>query len=376
MKEKLLEFLRIPPEVRSVFWQDILQKNRLSLLVICVMIFGMELFNMARVLFLSSVGLGTLNNRIYFGLYFSLWLAAALYLLLSYRTRRAPARKRWAVQYGAVLFFLLWHVVCNAYDLIQGHSAATTIYITAVLALAVFIQMPGLFSIIAYASAYTLFMALTAPVLDEGSKINLTFTTIVSLAVSLTTCRHTVVMTAQRQEIDQINRQLHTLLQRDPLTGLLNTAAFSHCVERCLADAPAEGMATLLIIDLDDFKSVNDQYGHPCGDYVLKETALRLQIPLIAALGTGNKLDPTLLQVTDISKTYGCPLARVMRKELRARGIQHLKVVFSPEEPVSPAQPETPPPGRRSVPASNPWVPATAGLLLGSAVVRDLIAAL
>ena len=92
------------------------------------------------------------------------------------------------------------------------------------------------------------------------------------------------------------------------------------------------------------------------------------------ALGTGNKLDPTLLQVTDISKTYGCPLARVMRKELRTRGIHHLKVVFSPEKPVSPAQPEAPPPGRRSVPASNPWVPATAGLLLGSAVVRDLIA--
>ena len=86
------------------------------------------------------------------------------------------------------------------------------------------------------------------------------------------------------------------------------------------------------------------------------------------------KLDPTLLQVTDISKTYGCPLARVMRKELRTRGIHHLKVVFSPEKPVSPAQPEAPPPGRRSVPASNPWVPATAGLLLGSAVVRDLIA--
>ena len=105
----------------------------------------------------------------------------------------------------------------------------------------------------------------------------------------------------------------------------------------------------------------------------LAETALRLGIPLIAALGTGNKLDPTLLRVSDISKTYGCPLARVMRRELRARGIHHLKVVFSPEEPVSPAQPETPPPGRRSVPASNPWVPASAGLLLGSAVVRDLI---
>lgn len=106
----------------------------------------------------------------------------------------------------------------------------------------------------------------------------------------------------------------------------------------------------------------------------LAETALRLGIPLVAALGTGNKLDPTQLQLADISKTYGCPLARVMRKELRNRGIQHLQVVFSPEEPAPTTQLETPPPGRRSVPASNPWVPATAGLLLGSAVVRQLLA--
>ena len=105
----------------------------------------------------------------------------------------------------------------------------------------------------------------------------------------------------------------------------------------------------------------------------LAETARRLNIPLIMALGTGNKLDPTQLQLTDISKTYGCPLARVMRKELRNRGILHQQVVFSPEEPAPTTQAETPPPGRRSVPASNPWVPATAGLLMGSAVVRALI---
>lgn len=106
----------------------------------------------------------------------------------------------------------------------------------------------------------------------------------------------------------------------------------------------------------------------------LVETANRLAIPLITCLGTGNKLDPTLLQVTDISKTYGCPLARVMRKELRSRGIHHLQVVFSPEEPANttPAT-EAPAPGRRSVPASTPWVPATAGLLLASVVVRDLV---
>ncbi|MEG1593278.1 MAG: tRNA threonylcarbamoyladenosine dehydratase [Oscillibacter sp.] len=107
----------------------------------------------------------------------------------------------------------------------------------------------------------------------------------------------------------------------------------------------------------------------------LAETALGLHIPLIAALGTGNKLDPTALRLADISETYGCPLARVMRKELRNRGILHLPVVFSPEEPTtSPiSSSEAPPPGRRSIPASNPWVPATAGLLLGSAVVRALM---
>lgn len=105
----------------------------------------------------------------------------------------------------------------------------------------------------------------------------------------------------------------------------------------------------------------------------LAETARKLGIPLIMALGTGNKMDPTQLQLADISKTFGCPLARVMRKELRNRNILHQQVVFSPEEPVPTMQMEAPPPGRRSVPASNPWVPATAGLLLGSAVVRALI---
>lgn len=106
----------------------------------------------------------------------------------------------------------------------------------------------------------------------------------------------------------------------------------------------------------------------------LLETARRLEIPLIMALGTGNKLDPSLLRVSDIAETYGCPLARVMRKELKKRGILHQKVVFSPEEPVPTTQNEAPPPGRRSVPASNPWVPATAGLLMGSTVIRDILA--
>ena len=99
-------------------------------------------------------------------------------------------------------------------------------------------------------------------------------------------------------------------------------------------------------------------------------------IPIFSALGTGNKLDPSLLEVTDLSRTYGCPLARVMRRELGRRGIRHLKVVYSPEEPAYCAPLEPPPPGRRSVPGSVPWVPPVAGLLLSGAVVMDLIAGL
>lgn len=105
----------------------------------------------------------------------------------------------------------------------------------------------------------------------------------------------------------------------------------------------------------------------------LIETAHRREIPIISALGTGNKLDAGLLRVSDISKTEGCPLARVVRKELRARGIVHHKVVFSPElaRPTTDCG-EAPSPGRRSVPASVMWVPAAAGLLMASAVVEEL----
>lgn len=101
--------------------------------------------------------------------------------------------------------------------------------------------------------------------------------------------------------------------------------------------------------------------------------ALERGIPILSALGTGNKLDPSRLEVTDLSKTRGCPLARVMRRELGRKGIKHLKVVYSPEEPACCAPLETPPPGRRSVPGSVPWVPPAAGLLLAGAVVMDLI---
>lgn len=103
----------------------------------------------------------------------------------------------------------------------------------------------------------------------------------------------------------------------------------------------------------------------------LIQTALRRSVPIVSAMGTGNKLDPTQFRITDISKTEGCHLARVIRKELRNRGILHHRVLWSPELPCRPENRETPPPGRRSVPGSVAWVPSCAGLMLaGDTVLR------
>ena len=146
--------------------------NRLSLLVICVMIFGMELFNMARVLFWSASGLGTLNNRIYFAFYSSLFLAAALYLLLAWLLRRRAPGVKLALQYACAAFCLVWHVCMNAYDILAGHSLETGIYLTAVLGMGVFILMPAWLSLPCTGGLPAL-MALAAPSLDSGQLINL-----------------------------------------------------------------------------------------------------------------------------------------------------------------------------------------------------------
>ena len=101
-------------------------------------------------------------------------------------------------------------------------------------------------------------------------------------------------------------------------------------------------------------------------------TARALDVPIISALGTGNKLDASQLQICDISKTEGCPLARVVRRELRRLDILHHPVVFSRELALEPERVEAPPPGRRSVPGSVVWVPATAGMLLAQHVILSI----
>ena len=97
-------------------------------------------------------------------------------------------------------------------------------------------------------------------------------------------------------------------------------------------------------------------------------------VPLISSMGAGNKLDPTAFEVADIYKTSVCPLARVMRRELKARGIKKLKVVYSKEPPAVAVEDTNEDTGvRRAVPASNAFVPSVAGLIIAGEVIKDLL---
>lgn len=125
---------------------------------------------------------------------------------------------------------------------------------------------------------------------------------------------------------------------------------------------------------LDGYDFIADAIDTVAAKVELTVRATQAGIPIISSMGTGNKCDPTKLTVTDLSKTSGCPLARVMRRELKARGIVHLPVVYSTEPPVTPPTdaPEITDPVKRTPPGSLPTVPPVAGLLMASEILRRL----
>lgn len=140
--------------------------------------------------------------------------------------------------------------------------------------------------------------------------------------------------------------------------------------------------------DFTQYDYVVDAIDTVTGKIALVEAANAANVPVISCMGAGNKVDPTAFEVADIFKTSVCPLARVMRHELKKRGIRHLKVVYSKEEPIRPQEDGeiscrnhcVCPPGtvrkctvRRDIPGSNAFVPAVAGLIIAGEVFKDLI---
>ena len=123
--------------------------------------------------------------------------------------------------------------------------------------------------------------------------------------------------------------------------------------------------------DFSSYDYVVDAIDTVSGKIALIEQAKKANVPVISSMGAGNKLDPTAFEVADITKTSVCPLARVMRRELKKRGVEHLKVVYSKEEPLPSALIDAE--SGKPIPGSIAFVPSVVGLILASEVIKDLI---
>lgn len=125
--------------------------------------------------------------------------------------------------------------------------------------------------------------------------------------------------------------------------------------------------------DFTQYDYVVDAIDTVSGKLMLIEQAKRAGVPVISSMGAGNKLDPTAFRVADISETSVCPLAKVMRRELKKRGIADVKVVYSEEKPLVPESAESPAAApRRQTPGSVSFVPSVVGLIIAGEVIKDL----
>lgn len=173
--------------------------------------------------------------------------------------------------------------------------------------------------------------------------------------------------------VSNINRQIFALTST---VGMLKTAAAK---ERLTDINPGIKITehnmfylpeTADEIDLTQFDYVVDAIDTVTAKIYLAQKCAELNVPLISSMGTGNKLDPTAFEVTDIYKTSVCPLARVMRTELKKRNVKKLKVVYSKEQPKNAVADSS---NGRHAPGSNAFVPSVAGLVIASEVIKDLI---
>ncbi len=125
------------------------------------------------------------------------------------------------------------------------------------------------------------------------------------------------------------------------------------------------------LLDFSAYDYVVDAIDTVTSKLLLIEECKKARTPIISCMGTGNKFDPTRFEVADISETSVCPLAKVMRKELKERGIRGVKVVYSKEKPRKPAaSSET---GKRQIPGSLSFVPPVAGMILAGEVIRHIV---
>lgn len=174
-------------------------------------------------------------------------------------------------------------------------------------------------------------------------------------------------------DITNLNRQLpanlHTVGFSKAAVMAERLSSFAPDMQlKAVQDFYLPGKADLFLTD--DVSYVVDAVDNVTAKIDLAVECTRRGIPIISSMGAGNKLDPTRFEVADLKKTSVCPLARVMRRELKARGIEHLKVVYSKEEPL--ATGKLAGKERRTAPGSVAFVPSVAGLIMAGEVIKDI----
>lgn len=184
---------------------------------------------------------------------------------------------------------------------------------------------------------------------------------------------HITLVDGDTVSITNINRQLIAL---HSTVGKEKTAVMAERIADISPETEVEtypavyGAENRNLLDFSTYDYVIDAIDTVTSKLILIEEAKKAGVPVISCMGTGNKFHPERFEVTDISKTSVCPLAKVMRKELKVRGIKNVKVVYSKEEPQKPAaSTET---GKRQIPGSLSFVPPVAGLLLAGEVIRHI----
>ncbi|MBE6136558.1 MAG: tRNA threonylcarbamoyladenosine dehydratase [Erysipelotrichaceae bacterium] len=176
-------------------------------------------------------------------------------------------------------------------------------------------------------------------------------------------------------DLTNINRQLiatHSAIGKDKVDVMesrlldINPSLIVHKIKMFYLPEESD-------IDFSSFDYVVDAIDTVKGKIGIIENCYKNNIPVISALGCGNKIDPTRLEISDIYKTSYDPLAKTLRKLLKEKGIKHLKVVYSKEEPLDIIEPFDSNNNGRHSPGSSPFVPPVAGIILASEVVKDLL---
>ena len=186
---------------------------------------------------------------------------------------------------------------------------------------------------------------------------------------------HIALIDGDTVSLTNINRQLialHSTVGKDK-TAVMAERIHDICPETEVVEYPVNYTAENKdLIDFASYDYIVDAIDMVTSKILLIEEAKKAGTEVISCMGTGNKFDPTQFEVVDISKTSVCPLAKVMRKELKDRGIKGVKVVYSKEIPVKPADSDET--SRRQTPGSISFVPPVAGMILAGEVIKHIIA--